>query len=226
MRAGSTPSQDIITMPINRFLVPGKNTLEAAVLSGDPTPKSAYFNASVRSYADDKLRLAEFDWKEAIAEPGAAGPAVSRVIPFDVEEAHPRPAWMDAKPESFPTHGSAELRAPIRELEAALAAGSSDGVFNALSFRAAEFYRMEKFPEAAPDAARALAAEHVKAPFDVRPARDEDLVFSPAAGGRAVRVDRRDGTPAIQAMSTTDSKTSYVLSPLMVRHDGRFRMFS
>jgi len=232
--SGTSSTHRTVTTPVDRFIVPGENVLDVEILLADTKHSGAYFEAFIGKYDSPEERVALFDWLYPDGGPRATSTAdrpalivpMARAVPFVVPPDHPRPVWLDAAKENVPTDGSAELRAPIRALEDALEAGNVDGVVNALSLRSAEYTRMERFEETKPAAARAAIAQNVRAPFKVDRARDDDLVFTPIASGRAVRVTRRGGGNAIDAIRTDDPEVTYQASPLLVRHEGRYQLFS
>jgi hypothetical protein len=218
----STTTFDTITTAGDHLIQPGENEVELVVLRAGPLGVAKLL---VGRLADQAV-LAEAVYPDHARVDGALTLPARVVKRFVAPDDHPVPLFARLEPEEIPREGTPAMVAPLTELEDALRRGSASDVVASLELKAQELARFHASPKAGPAGLAQEAAAFVRGPYEMSPVRREDLLFTPVAGGRAVHVTRRDGTPAVQGRPLGGGGAAYASDVALVRHQGRYRIFA
>lgn len=216
------------TGPAVHLLVPGDNTF-AIEIDAAPPEANVYFELTIDHDRDNPVF--RFDW------PGDRRdlPPAEWRAPFRFETTFTppgdlfTPAWFDAPRESVPCEGTAELRAAVRRVHDALAAGDLDDYCAAMALKAAEYER------AYPDWQQASAADmradmtgFLGMDLRLRPLDDAEVHFEPRAGGRLAHARHLGGGTVIDCVSvdlTPDGERARLAMDLtFTRHRGAWKI--
>jgi hypothetical protein len=216
--------------PFNHMIVPGENvvTVELDEVPGaiphnivrgfefrimreedDHVIFQAKYPDFLQEYPDDKQKL-----------------PIAHTRFFEPNFENPKPIWMDAPVDSFPSSGTQEQHDAVRQLYDSFTRADVDGFLAASELKLVEHRRFYGvIPELAPTAAKQRYGEMLQQPWDVDPYDPKELVFERRADGRAAYVTRKDGTHALQARHKTDPTQLWRANLLLTRAEGRWRIF-
>ncbi len=221
------PTEGITTTTaLDHWLHPGENLIVLDVRGGYRQPTGKLLT---RVYKTDTRSLAvEVEWPRDAIPPLLPGVATSAGIAskiFAVATPHETPLHETAPATSVPFEGNDLAWAPIEALHASFERGDANGVYDALEFRAREYFRLNQASEGGPEKLRSDTANRITAPYTMVPLERNVTKFEPCAGGRLVSVSRVDGAPLIAGELPGPEKSGFQIQRVfLVLSDGRYRI--
>ncbi len=214
--------------PANHLLLEGENEVTIHIDSIEPDPYM------IRSFELEFLRESDKSavFRARFPDYLKQYPEEERKTPFThkqkflYSEPSPKPLWLDAPRESFPSEGNREQHEAVAELHRAYGSADIDAFLSAMELKTAEFTKFYgSLPELAPEAARASYGQVLREPWDLVPLDPNELLFSRHCDGRVAYVTRRDGRPALFAQHKQDPGRTWNANLLLTRATGRWRIF-
>lgn len=220
----------------DHLLQPGKNTMSVEVWEGPESPDSPELLGPVRLSLhelvmpiDEEQYIARILWPEdAAARKDDKKPEElpwGLTVQFEMPEDHPRPYYMDLRPEEIPEQGTPDLREAVRRIHDALMQQQPRLFVDEMRL---DFEEQRRYYPTDARLSIGSVLPDVEAQFkkrmQVEPLPPEQLRFESRAGGRVALAMRRDGLPVLWAQGI-DEQGHMNIDPMFVRKDGMWTLY-